>query len=204
MDRDVAINKLNTLKGQVLQDLVPEYGVTLRTPSGTINKGWAGHVYEKFLGVSINSSQQPDFGDWELKSIPLKVIKNGDIRFKETMAITMINPEEVADTDFDNSHLLLKLQKLLVVARVVGKTVDDPSIFYSATSFDLTGSLYDEVKNDYDLVRRTIQDNKFSTLSGKMGKYIQPRTKGSGHGSTSRAFYARPKFLSQFIDLSQK
>jgi hypothetical protein len=34
-----------------------------------------------------------------------------------------------------------------------------------------------------------------------MGKYIQPRTKGAGHGSTSRAFYARPLFLKQFIKL---
>jgi len=30
---------------------------------------------------------------------------------------------------------------------------------------------------------------------------IQPRTKGAGHGSTSRAFYARPKFLKEFIKI---
>jgi hypothetical protein len=41
----------------------------------------------------------------------------------------------------------------------------------------------------------------FETLTGRMGKFIQPRTKGAGHGSTSRAFYARPLFLKQFISI---
>jgi site-specific DNA-methyltransferase (adenine-specific) len=41
----------------------------------------------------------------------------------------------------------------------------------------------------------------FSALTGKMGKYVQPRTKGAGHGSISRAFYARPDFLKQFVIL---
>jgi hypothetical protein len=35
-----------------------------------------------------------------------------------------------------------------------------------------------------------------------MGQFIQPRTKGAGHGSTSRAFYARTQFISQILGLS--
>lgn len=63
--------------------------------------------------------------------------------------------------------------------------------------------LYNAVKADYDLVRNTLLDSNkgFNSLTGKMGVYIQPRTKGAGHGSTSRAFYARPKFLAEFIHL---
>ena len=59
------------------------------------------------------------------------------------------------------------------------------------------------IKNDYNLVRETLLNPKlgFNALTGSMGKYIQPRTKGAGHGSTSRAFYARPLFLQQFIKL---
>ena len=60
-----------------------------------------------------------------------------------------------------------------------------------------------DVKNDYNLVRETLLNPMlgFDALTGSMGKYIQPRTKGAGHGSTSRAFYARPLFLRQFIKL---
>ncbi|MCZ7609712.1 MAG: hypothetical protein M5U17_06055 [Ignavibacterium sp.] len=62
------------------------------------------------------------------------------------------------------------------------------------------------MKADYDLVRETIITKGFSALSGKLGVYIQPRTKGAGHGSASRAFYARVPFLMQsiFPTLSQR
>ena len=32
-----------------------------------------------------------------------------------------------------------------------------------------------------------------------MGVYIQPRTKGAGHGSTSRAFYMRTGLIKEII-----
>jgi hypothetical protein len=123
--------------------------------------------------------------------------------FKETMAITMIDAYNVKATPFEESHLLSKLKKLVVVAREVGNTVDNPSIIHSVNAFDLSSTLYQEVENDYNIVREALLDPNrgFSSLTGSMGKYIQPRTKGAGYGSTSRAFYARPIFLSQFISL---
>ena len=68
---------------------------------------------------------------------------------------------------------------------------------------DLEGELFEAVKADYELVQECLKDPRrgFSSLSGSMGQYIQPRTKGAGHGSISRAFYARPNFLAQFISL---
>ncbi len=65
--------------------------ITNSTSTGSINKGWAGHVCERYLGIPINSSQSPNFGSWELKSIPLKISRTGELKFKETMAITMID-----------------------------------------------------------------------------------------------------------------
>ena len=158
---------------------------------------------ERFLGLPINSAQSPNFGSWELKSIPLKYKKNGELTFKETMAITMIDPVNVCQKEFQDSHLLAKLRKAVVVARIVGDTVDDPSYIHSIVEFDLNGELYKAVKADYDLVRNVLldPDQGFESLTGKMGVYIQPRTKGAGHGSTTRAFYARPKFLKEFIEI---
>ena len=168
-----------------------------------MNKGWAGHVFERYLGLPINSAQSPNFGSWELKSVPLKYKRNGELTFKETMAITMIDPVNVCQKDFEESHLLAKLKKVVVVARIVGATVDEPSYIHSVTEFNLSSTLYEAVKADYDLVRNTLLDaNKgFEALTGEMGFYIQPRTKGAGHGSTSRAFYARKRFLAEFITL---
>jgi len=205
MHRDEAVIKLKLLVGQNLHDLAKKYDVTVLSSSGKVNKGWAGHICERYLGLPINSSQSPNFGSWELKSIPLKRLKNGSLTFKETMAITMIDEYNVKRTSFENSHLLSKLKKAVIVARIVGTSYDMPSFIHSVTSIDLTDSLYDAVKADYELVQECLNDPErgYSALTGEMGDYVQPRTKGAGHGSISRAFYAKPLFLSQLIDLSE-
>ncbi len=203
MERKDAFIKLQQLVGQDLHELAREYEITVRTPYGTVNKGWAGHVCERYLGIPINSSQSPNFGSWELKSIPLKKTRNGELKFKETMAITMIDPYQVKRTPFKDSHLLSKLKKAVCVARIVGASVDAPTYIHSVNMIDLDGELYDAVKRDYEIVQTCLNDPKrgFASLTGSMGTYIQPRTKGAGHGSISRAFYARPRFLAQFIPL---
>lgn len=205
MHRDEAVYKLKRLQGQDLHALAERYDVTVLSADGKVNKGWAGHVCERYLGIPINSSQSPNFGSWELKSVPLKRLKNGSLSFKETMAITMIDAYNVKRTNFEESHLLSKLKKAVIVARTVGASYDMPTFVHSVTSIDLEGGLYDAVKADYELVQECLNDPErgFVKLTGKMGAYIQPRTKGAGRGSISRAFYARPRFLAQFIDLSE-
>ena len=138
MERNEAIKKLKMLEGKVLQDLADQYEVTIYSESGKVNKGWAGHICERHLGLPINSAQSPNFGSWELKTIPLKKLRSGRLAFKETMAITMIDPYHVKNTPFEDSHLLSKLKKAVVVARVVGKHVDAPSVIHSVNTFDLS------------------------------------------------------------------
>ena len=202
MERAEAIKKLKQLVGKEFHELACQHKVTIYRDA-KVNKGWAGHVCERHLELPINSAQSPNFGSWELKSIPLKRKKSGELAFKETMAITMIDPVNVCQKEFEESHLLAKLEKIVVVVRTVGKHVDEPSYIHSVVEFDLHGEIYDAVKADYDLVRNTLldPDKGFNALTGKMGYYIQPRTRGPGHGSTSRAFYARPRFLAKFIKL---
>jgi len=69
------------------------------------------HIFERYLELPINSAQSPNFGFWELKSIPLKYKKNGELTFKETMAITLIDPVNVCQKEFEDSHLLAKQNK---------------------------------------------------------------------------------------------
>jgi hypothetical protein len=94
----------------------------------------------------------------------------------------------------------LKLRKQVIAARIWEDQEETRSILYAVKMFDLDDlSIYEQVKQDYNLVRDTII--KQGTLTGKMGVFIQPRTKGPGHGSTSRAFYARTSFLKKiFLD----
>ena len=128
--------------------------------------------------------------------------KSGAIVLKETMAICMIDPQFVSATPFKQSHLLSKLNKLVVCARLYESRAEEHTILYSVGTFDLDDpATYAQVKADYELVQSTIKTTGFSALTGKMGVLVQPRTKGPGHGSTSRAFYARKGFVSAILGL---
>ena len=199
----MALKILRQLKGKDLRSLADKYGVTVWTERGTLNKGWVGHTAEAVLGIPPNSSRNPNGGSWELKTASLKRrARDGKLVPKETLAITMINPEEVVNTPFENSHLLAKLRNLVVLARIYENRQESSTHVYSVGIFDLGSvDVYEIVKSDYNLVRETIQNEGFEALSGRMGQYVQPRTKGAGHGTTSRAFYARTGFVKRILGL---
>jgi len=201
MERAQAIDKLKKLQNVDLVGLAEAYGVSIWRGAKK-NKGWAGHVIERYLGLPINSAQSPNFGSWELKIVPLKRRANGELTVKETMAITMIDPYNVAHTDFERSHLLAKLQKAVVCARLFESQQETRSILVRVAAFDLNDPiLYEQVKRDYEETRECIITRGFDCLSGRMGKLVQPRTKGQGHGSKTRAFYARTQFVKTILGL---
>lgn len=199
MERTEAYNKLVELKNIDLRKLADKYGITV-FKGDKKNKGWAGQVIERYLGLPLNSSQSPNFGSWELKTISLKRLKDNSLTIKETMAITMIDPVNVSNTEFEKSHLLLKMKKILILSRIWESKLEPSSIVFGVHTFDIDNKeIYEQVKKDYELVRNTILNYGFESLTGKMGVFIQPRTKGIGHGSISRAFYARVPFLKKII-----
>lgn len=203
MERKEAKIKISELIGQDLRLLADKLQVTVKKEDGKINKGWAGHVIERYLGLPLNSSQSPNFGSWELKLCSLKYLKTGQLTIKETMAITMIDPYNLSNTTFENSHLLNKMKKILIPTRIWESHEEKHSILHSITEFDLGDTeVFNQIKADYELVRQTIIKEGFSSLSGKLGVHIQPRTKGAGHGSTSRAFYVRKELLRKIIQLN--
>jgi len=64
-----------------------------------------------------------------------------------------------------------------------------------------TDTLIKEIEADYEFIRTKLVTQGFAALTGKDGKWIQARTKGAGHGSTSRAFYARKDLIKEIIKL---
>jgi len=121
LDRGEAINKLKELIGKDLRPLALKFGVTVFTDEINYkgrNKGWAGQVLERYIGLGVNNVQAPNGGRWELKMVSLKKLKNGVIVPKETMQITMINPEQVKNTPFESSHLLAKLREATIPSTI--------------------------------------------------------------------------------------
>ncbi len=80
------------------------------------------------------------------------------------------------------------------------------SLLHSVAEFYLSDpEIYQQVRADYEFVRETIIRDGFSALSGSMGVFVQPRPldstayRGPGHGSVSRAFYARAPFVARIL-----
>src|SRR6267154_1760996 len=148
LDRKEAVRRINLLAGRDLRLLADEYKIPV-WKNGHENKGWAGLVIEHYLGLPQNSRQAPDFGDWELKVVPLRKDPQGTLRVKESMAVTMLEPAEVVANKFEDSHLYDKLRSMVVVSRVWESAQQLHSMLHAAAEFDLDGpKIHSEVRDD--------------------------------------------------------
>lgn len=200
--RTIAIKNLKKYIGQDLRKLALKHGITTYE-TGKQNKGWKGLVLERLAGLQTNISKAPNGLTYELKSVAFNNI-NGKPVPKETMAITMINPIELKNHSFFESHVWVKLKTIVFCAvKWNGKNSESAELLKVASlDFSKTDELIQEIKLDYDFIRQKLITKGFKSLTGKDGKWIQARTKGPGHGSISRAFYARKIFVKKIFEIA--
>src|SRR3972149_7958769 len=198
--RAVAIKNLKRYIGQDLRKLALKHDITTYE-TGKQNKGWKGLVLERLAGLQTNISKAPNGLTYELKSVAFRTVK-GELVPKETMAITMINPAELKAHSFFESHCWAKLKTIVFCAVEWNGTNSEEAKLLKVTSLDFAedDELIKEIKVDYDFIRNKLIKHGFKSLTGKDGQWIQARTKGAGHGSTSRAFYARTKFVKKIFE----
>ena len=201
--RQIAISNLKKYIGKDLRKLAVEHGITTYE-TGKQNKGWKGLVLERLAGSENNVSKAPNGLTYELKSVSFHNKKDMLVP-KETMAITMINPEELKAHSFFESHCWAKLKTIVFCAVMWhGQNAENAELI-KVTSLDFaeTDELILEIKADYDFIRNKLIKEGFEALTGKDGKWIQARTKGAGHGSTSRAFYARTSLVKKIFETAK-
>jgi DNA mismatch repair protein MutH len=195
--RDEARQRLMALIGQDLRPLADSYGVTVWLGAQR-NKGWAGHTVERYLGRRPDSKQAPDFGDWELKVVSAVPALGGGWRLKESMAITAFSPAELEVTEFEDSHLLDKLGRLLVVARTFEDEAESRSRVLRVAEFDLDAELMAAVREDYEEIRWVVQHEGRHALGGRIGRFVHPRPRG-GKDSDLVGFYAHKALVARAL-----
>ncbi|HTB48658.1 MAG TPA: MutH/Sau3AI family endonuclease [Verrucomicrobiae bacterium] len=201
--RQVAIHNLRKYIGKDLRELAVGFGITTYE-TGRQNKGWKGLVLERLAGLTNNNEKAPNGLSFELKSVSFYKVKDKLVP-KETMAITMINPQELIEHSFFESHCWAKLKAIILCAvEWTGKNAEG-AVLLDVTSMDFLedAELIKEVEADYEFIRKKLIDQGFESLTGKDGKWIQARTKGPGHGSISRAFYARKGMVLKIFEESK-
>ncbi len=150
---------------------------------GYKGKGNFGQILEKFyFGYEPNSDAEPDFleAGMELKSSPLKILKNGEYRSKERLVLNIINYLEVHKETFEDSSFWKKNAHLLLVFYLweantdildyIIKLVDD----WSYPNEDLK-----IIKHDWETINQKIKDGKAHEISEGDTFYLGACTKGS-------------------------
>lgn len=166
------------------------------------NKGKAGLLLEGLLGIPT-SSECLDCKDGELKAFPqIKAttktrlakqagLGEGDYIASETVAVTMVKPEELPDTPFVESRLYKKISNVLFTPYVRS---DDHIEFHDDRIFNKEHPLFEQIWDDYHDIQKFYMEN--GCTKGRVGKYLQVRTKGAGgKAPKTHAFYLRRQFL---------
>ncbi|WP_277287628.1 Sau3AI family type II restriction endonuclease [Sneathia sanguinegens] len=155
------------------------------------NKGNLGHIIEEnYFGYKKNNDPRPDFHEAgvELKVTPYKINKNGTISAKERLVITMIDYFSVINEKFENSHLLEKSKKILLIYYLydVNKKYNlDYRIDY-VKLFTPPENDMEIIKHDFELIIDKISKGKAHELSESDTLYLGATTKGSSSKDRQR------------------
>ncbi len=157
------------------------------------NKGKPGLHLEELLKIP-HSPACLDCDDGEIKVFPLKKSKSGALVPKETVAVTMVQKDALLETAWEDSRVFAKLKNTLFIGYIRD---GDNITYHKAIHFDESHPLMEVLAEDYLTIQESAAEGR---MNGAIGELLQTRTKGAGHGSTSRAFYLRTKFLSDIMD----
>jgi hypothetical protein len=182
----------------IQEKLCSHIGCRIRCPL-TRNKGAVGLFAETILGIP-HSPRCLDCSDGELKVFPIHRDRHGVAEPKETIAVTMLDREALVAEGFLTSRAYRKMNRMLCVPY---ERFGEEVVFYAPTliELDVLAALREQLMADYDAIRSGWRES--GSLTSAVGTLLQTRTKGKGHGSTSRAFYLRKEFAKKFVALPQ-
>ena len=189
---------------EIYRKILPIVGQKYKCPI-TKNKGRPGLFLEELLGIP-HTSNCLDCDDGEVKTFPVKKkkdkkTKNEILVPKETMAITMLSKDELKTNEFEASKCYKKISRMLMVPYLRdGDNIEFMTPTIIDKDCDECTEIYETIKTDYELIRNKFIAN--GTFKSRDGTLLQNRTKGAGHGTTSRAFYLRPDFMKRYVPLS--
>ena len=150
---------------------------------GYKGKGNFGQILEKYyFGYEPNSNAEPDFleAGIELKSSPLKTLKNGRFRSKERLVLNIINYLEVHKEEFDTSTFWKKNAHLLLVFYLHDKDTDLLDyVIKLVDSWKYPKEDLKIIKRDWEFINQKIKDGKAHELSEGDTFYLGACTKGS-------------------------
>ena len=185
-DKKSVIEYAKLLKGKTLRETcAPEL-----LQHNYTGKGNFGQILEKFyFGYNPNSKSEADFFEigMELKTSPIKQLKNNKYRSKERLVLNIINYLEVVNQQFEDSDFWKKNANILLIFYLyqAGYDIHDYLIMLvdeqNFPSIDL-----EIIKKDWELIKQKIAVGKAHELSEGDTFYLGACTKGANASSVRK------------------
>lgn len=214
---DSIINFAKLLKNQSLRQACGEEIEN----HGYKGKGNFGQILEKFyFGYEPNSDAEPDFKEAgiELKSSPLKNLRNGEFRAKERLVLNIINYLDVHKENFKTSSFWKKNAHLLLVFYLHDKELELLDyVIKLVDTWQYPNEDLKIIKRDWEFINQKIIDGKAHELSEGDTFYLGACTKGStalksfrdqpfnGEQAKQRAYSLKQGYVNHIIaNIAQK
>lgn len=180
------IDYAKLLKGKTLRQIcdpkILEHNYT--------GKGNFGQILEKYyFGYDPNSKSEADFFEigMELKTSPLKQLKNNEYRSKERLVLNIINYIEVINQQFDESDFWKKNANILLIFYLHQAGYDILDYFIKLVDeWNFPSTDLEIIKKDWELIKQKIANGKAHELSEGDTFYLGACTKGANANSTRK------------------
>jgi DNA mismatch repair protein MutH len=196
------------LTGVNLYELARELAINTHV-DGKLNKGWVGQTIERAAQLSGGNFAGRDGADFELKTTSL-IFSNAGWHPKETIKITMLNPQKILDENFETSVLWEKLSRLILVG-VHHKSVLECEVVHLAAVDVQDPELVNAVEIFWNDIKHTLCAGEIAEHHnlGTSDDFIQLRPTGdgklwstcpiTGEKFPARAFYATKRFIERLL-----
>lgn len=184
-DKKSILQYAKKLKGKTLREVCELSGVE-KSFSG---KGKFGQLLEKFyFGYDPNSISAADFFEvgMELKSSPLKQLKNKEFRSKERLVLNIINYFNIVNQEFETSDFYKKNASILLIFYLY--QTDFEALDYVIKLVDewaFPNADLEIIKQDWEFIKNKVKQGKAHELSEGDTFYLGACTKGA-NASTIR------------------
>lgn len=153
-------------------------------------KGNFGQILEKFyFGYDPNSKSEADFIEigMELKSSPLKQLKNNEYRSKERLVLSIIDYLKIVDQTFEKSDFWKKNASILLIFYLhkAGFDVLD-YLIKLVEEWNFPNTDLEIIKKDWQLIKQKVAEGKAHELSEGDTFYLGACTKGANANSTRK------------------
>jgi len=176
------------LEGKSLKDSCGDIAISSRA-----NKGNFGTLLEEFyFGYKPNSNSEADFyeAELELKSTPLRRLKNGEWVCKERLVLNIINYLDIPYEDFMNSSFWKKNKNLLLVFYLWERELLPLDYVIDLVGiWDFPQKDLKIIQRDWNLIKSKITSGQAHLLSEGDTIYLGACTKGS---TSEKSFRKQP------------